>query len=308
MNVENLPSLHKDIQIYSRAEFSKFFRQKHWRLLQAAFNSSEKRPRYGEAAIIEEILAPYQELASLALPTTNTQIPRHIWILWQQGWDKAPPLVKACAKSWQEMNPNWQVHLVEEKTIKDFAPAYEKILAPKASRTARSNIARLSLLLENGGVWADSTLFCQQPLDQWLPKVTQSGFFMFSEPRPYRYSDIWFLASAASTPLISAWLNMVGQYWSHFNRPHHYYWMEYLFEFLANNNDEVTKTWNSTFRLSALGPLITQGLPFEKNVPQNTIKAIKERIIPAHKLSHKWRYSKSLDATPVGLLTGLKKL
>ncbi len=300
------------MKTYSKSEFSRFFRQKYWRLLRAALNRHEQRPKYSDPKVIEDILVPYRKLAvsddlAQVLPGKRN-IPPHVWILWQQGWDKAPPLVRACARSWQQMNPDWKVHLVDENTISDFAPAYAGILAPNASRTARSNIARLSLLQQNGGVWADSTLFCQQPLDEWLPKVWHADFFMFSEPRPYRYSDIWFLASAPGTHLISSWLDMVGQYWGYFRRPHHYYWMEYLFELLVSKDAKVAANWRQVPRLCALGPLIVQGLPFERNVPQNTIDAIEQKTVPLHKLSHKWRYSGDLRDTPVGILTGLEYL
>jgi len=293
---------------YTRAEFSSFFRAKYLRLLSAALNRNERRPRYGTPEVIEQIVAPYRRFAASTVPVDPSPIPAHIWMLWQQGWDSAPPLVAACARSWKEMNPGWQVHLVDDRSIADFAPSYGDVIAPKASRMAQSDIARLCLLGENGGVWADASLFCQQPLDDWLPKVMDAGFFMFAEPRPYRYSDVWFLASARHTILMGAWLEMVKQYWQYFKRPHHYYWLVYLFELLAARDPRVGDVWRSVPRLSALGPLIVQGLPFEKDVPTATISMIEQGIIPVHKLSHKWRFSGPLKNTPVGLLTGLERL
>lgn len=295
-------------QIYTRAEFSRFFRQKHVRLLKSVFNKNERRPDYADPAVIEGIAAPYRQFAQNQQPQDLPATPRHIWMLWQQGWECAPPLVQACAQSWKQLNPGWELHLVDEAQLGDLAPAYNSVIAPKASRTAKANIARLSLLQEHGGVWADSTLFCQQPLDDWLPKVMGAGFFMFNEPRPYRYSDIWFLASAPHTQLISAWLEMVTQYWQHFKRPHHYYWMEYLFELLAARNPEIAATWQQVPKLSALGPLVAQGLPFDPSVPREIFTLIEQGIIPVHKLSHKWRFAGNLDQTPVGRLTGLQYL
>ncbi len=302
---QNLP-LRK--ALYTRLQYIDFFRKKYLRLLKATFTRNEKRVSYYDLDVLEQIITPYCQFAKQANPVVSPLASRHIWILWQQGWENAPPIVKACAQSWKDMNPDWELHFLDEKSIADFAPIYNTISAPKASRTAKANIARLSLLLENGGVWADATLFCQQPLNNWLPKAMGTGFFTFSYPRPYRYCDIWFLASAPQTHLISAWLAMVRDYWGHFSRPHHYYWMEYLFEFLAQNDEHVAKVWLEMTKLSALGPHLVQGFPFKETIPELALSTLKNGIIPVQKLSHKWRYSGSLKNKPVGLLTGLDYL
>ncbi|HHS82108.1 MAG TPA: hypothetical protein ENJ68_01180 [Devosia sp.] len=294
----------------TRAGFNAFFRQKYLRLLKAALNRNERRPDYADPEVIKAIVAPYRDMARTPLAPDAGELgtPRHIWMLWQQGWDSAPPLVQACARSWQRHNPDWQLHLLDETSLARWAPAYSDIHAPRATRTARANIARLSLLARHGGVWADATLFCQQPLDRWLPGAMVQRFFMFSKPRPYRYSDIWFLASFPQTELITGWLDMVDSYWRHFRRPHHYYWMEYLFEYLARTNPSIGQTWEGVPPLSALGPLVTQGRAFDRNAPAPLFQAITDRVIPVHKLSHKWRYRGSLEGTPVGVLTGMEYL
>lgn len=296
------------LQKYTRAQFSQFFRAKYWRLIQAVFNSHEKRPDYSSPDVIEGVVQHYRELAAQPMPLDMPATPRHIWILWQQGWENAPPIVQRCAQSWKDMNPGWEVHLISEEQVCEFAPDYKNINAPNISAAARSDIARLFLLQAHGGVWTDATVFCQIPLDDWLPKVMGAGFFMFSKPRPYRVSDVWFLASADQTELLNQWVNIITNYWDIFSRPHHYYWLPYLFEFLMEEEASVAQAWNAVPNISAIGPLITQGIPFEQSVPDNTLKMIDQKIIPVHKLSHKWRFKGVLTDTSVGRLTGLEKL
>ncbi len=294
--------------IYRRSEYSNFFKKKYLRLLRAALNPNEQRPNYKDRKIIDELIAPFEELAKAPNIEQHANFPRKIWILWQQGWDKAPPIVRACAKSWQEKNKNWQIYLLDENKIADYAPIYSEIYAPKASRTARANIARLSLLHQQGGVWADATLFCQQPLDDWINKVMGAGFFMFKEPRPYRYSEIWFMASFKQTYLTEKWLELVIDYWQHFKHPHHYYWMEYLFEFLAQQDEEIARIWNLVPKLPANSAHIIQSTPFETDASRFNISTKEQEIFPVHKLSHKWQYRGSLKNTPIGMLTGLENL
>lgn len=293
---------------YSRADFSSFFRRKYFRLLKAALRKEEKRLNFSDAKVRKYVVDLFVEFNKLEKPEKSPLSSRHVWMLWQQGWDNAPDIVKACARSWQEKNPDWEIHLLSEETIADYAPAYNDIIAPKASRTAKANIARLSLLKQHGGVWADATVFCQQPLNDWLPKVMNSGFFTFSYPRPYRYCDIWFMASNPNTHLTNAWLEMVKEYWHFFSRPHHYYWMEYLFEFLVEKDSEVANVWQQTVKLSALGPHFVQALAFDKSLVPIVTTTFEENIFPIQKLTHKWRLKGSLKNTPVGLLTGLDHL
>ena len=291
-----------------RSAYSRFFFKKHLRLIQAFLNRNEHRPNYDDIDVVDEIVAPYRALLKEPLPKKPDDTPKHIWLLWQQGWEHAPPLVKACAKSWQDLNPGWEVHLLDEKSLLDFAPDYAGIKAQKISRAAQSDVARLCLLKENGGVWADATILCHQPLDAWLPKVMEQGFFMFADPRPYRYSEIWFLASAKNTYLMETWFNLVCDYWRHFSRPHHYYWMAYLFEFLALRDEKIAHLWRRVPKLSANGPHIVQAHRFNATPPNSSLSVVEQGVLPLHKLSHKWRFSGSLKGTPVGLLTGLDRL
>jgi mannosyltransferase OCH1-like enzyme len=38
---------------------------------------------------------------------TMKDLPRVVWMLWWQGWEVAPPLVRACRDSWQRHHPEW---------------------------------------------------------------------------------------------------------------------------------------------------------------------------------------------------------
>ena len=69
-------------------------------------------------------------------------------MLWQQGWDSAPPLVQHCARSWEERNPGWVLHRLDEATISDFAPEWADYRSDKASRQAGVTGENLLRMLE----------------------------------------------------------------------------------------------------------------------------------------------------------------
>ncbi len=47
-------------------------------------------------------------------------VPRTIWILWLQGRENAPELVKRCLRSWEYHNPGWTIRVLDAETL----PAY----------------------------------------------------------------------------------------------------------------------------------------------------------------------------------------
>ena len=45
---------------------------------------------------------------------------KNIFLLWLQGWDKAPWLQKKVLESWMINNPSWNIILIDQKNIKTY--------------------------------------------------------------------------------------------------------------------------------------------------------------------------------------------
>jgi len=294
---------------FTRGEFRRVFAAKYAVLLRALFDPALKKSVLTDPETIERVLADYRALAPVAAPAPGgSDFPKHIWMLWQQGWDQAPPIVELSARSWRDGNPGWQLHLIDERSLPEHATGYARIAAPRASRQARANLARLSLLAEHGGVWVDSSLYCARPLDDWLPALAAAGLFVFSWPRPYRPLESWFIAAAHPSPPIETWLQVATDYWQSFSRPHHYFWMEYLFEALTRHDPTISRAWELMPKLSALGPLLVNANAFDRDAPAAVFEAVRDRVVPVHKLKHKWQRLGDIAGTPLGALTGLERL
>lgn len=290
-----------DLGTLTRRDVNAFFLRKYAVLLRAAFDPAQRRPDYRDPAVIDAIAAGYRDLPSHGGGT----VPRHIFMLWQQGWDAAPPLVRACAESWRQNNPGWELHLLDDSSLAAISPSWASYAKIALSRPARSDLARLALLSDHGGVWADATLYCTRPLDGWLPSAASAGLFAFSRPRPYRYMDVWFMASEFGDPTLASLSALVGRYWQLFNRPHHYYWLPYLFEMLAERSENVHAVAEAMPKLSARGPLAVGGSAFDRKAPHAMFELISANTVPVHKLSHKWPAVSDLSGTPLAALTGL---
>ena len=97
-----------------------------------------------------------------------------IWMLWWQGWNNAPALVKKCLQSWQfHHSPlEYNIILLDRLNIGNFINLTEviasDIVLQEVSLAALSDTIRWMLLYQYGGVWADATLYCHRPLSAWI--------------------------------------------------------------------------------------------------------------------------------------------
>ncbi|MBA3342922.1 MAG: hypothetical protein H0T48_13960 [Gemmatimonadaceae bacterium] len=112
---------------------------------------------------------------------TETQLNRVIWMLWLQGFDKAPEVVRLCLRSWKTRNPTWQVIELDEENLSDYVDneSLSTLRGLDFMPQKFANLIRLYLISRHGGVWADATCYCCRPLDTWLPEYMNSGFFAF---------------------------------------------------------------------------------------------------------------------------------
>ncbi len=224
----------------------------------------------------------------------NTEIPKILWILWFQNWENAPLMVQKCKDTWIEHNQDWTIHFLTNDNLPEFLdmdavlPGFKDKKVPLVSY---SNMIRMALLIKYGGVWADSTVYCNRPLNEWLLQCTApSGFFAFAKPGPDRMMSTWFLAAPPGHTLVKKWYAACLNYWSTRTERHTYHWCHYLFGDLYRTDKEFKKIWDKTVKLSADGPHYF--LPYEdtffKPLTAEVKEAIDHPVTPVFKLSFKY--------------------
>ena len=100
-----------------------------------------------------------------------------IWLCWWQGEQAMPPVVRACTESVKRHAANRRVILITEENYPQYAdiPRWltEKYRAGEISPTHFSDILRLHLLAEHGGIWLDASVYCAGTPEGWdLPLWT----------------------------------------------------------------------------------------------------------------------------------------
>ncbi len=142
-----------------------------------------------------------------------SKIPKTIWIYWNSGKENAPELVKVCMESWVNKNPGWDVKIIDDNSISNYLD--ESMLPDYLSFAHRSDVIRLLLLIKYGGVWVDSTCYCNNSLDSWLCNHVCDGFFVFSKGgnSKYNFMSNWFIASKANNKILIDLKDFIIGYW-----------------------------------------------------------------------------------------------
>lgn len=134
-----------------------------------------------------------------------SQVDRVVWMLWLQGFEKSPEVVRVCLHTWKTRNPGWKVIELSDENLADYidSSSLSVLRSLDINRQKLANLIRMYLISRQGGVWVDATCFCCQPLDNWLDDYMASGFFAFRDPGPDRILANWFLAAKKGNLLAS---------------------------------------------------------------------------------------------------------
>lgn len=235
-----------------------------------------------------------------AEPYPAAAIPRILWLYWEQGLDAAPELVRACVDSWRSLNPGWDIRLLDEASMAEWV---DMPSLPGAIASAhKADVLRTRLLAKHGGVWADATVWCLRPLDEWLPVAGYSGFFAFNWQNPDaqiitvpwpRLIGNWFIAAAPGNVLITEWDRVTCEYWLGREAAGNYFWHNDALEFVIGANAAARRVWDAMPSISA-GPPHFAWLALEHGTDEEEARsAIATGAIPVQKLS--WRMDTNLD-------------
>jgi hypothetical protein len=175
---------------------------------------------------------------------------KNIFLLWLQGWDNARYLQKQVAESWEINNPEWEIHYIDINNIKNYVDDIDYLFDKNKQITfqAASDIIRLSLLKKYGGVWADATMLCMQPLDHWVfEAVEPEGIWMYHGHGADLSKEIgpasWFIVSKKEDYIISKWKEACDYYWYNNNTANDYFWMDALFKRLLFDDEIFKHKW-----------------------------------------------------------------
>lgn len=174
----------------------------------------------------------------------------NIFLLWLQGWDNAKWINKQVAESWETNNPEWKIHYIDLNNLKNYVTDIDYIYDTTKNITpqAKSDIIRLSLLKNHGGVWADATMLCMQPLEHWVHEAVEPGGLWMYRGHGGGASTkngpaSWFIVSKKDSYMINKWKEACDKYWNAHTAADKYFWMDGLFLQLYENDRQFHEMW-----------------------------------------------------------------
>lgn len=263
----------------------------------------------------------------------SADVPRKIWFLWLQGISSAPFVVQKCYESWRVHNRNWEIILLDNGNVRN----YVDLPAIKMTDQAFSNVIRINLLAQYGGVWVDATCFCNKPLDTWIHHYIEPGFFAFDRPGPDRMISSWFMASSKNNYITKTLQSEVNAFWNAnprlkfylnsrwrflekylpkdpqkwFNflyikifRIHPYHWFHYLFEKIYLRDEKVKQQWDASPKISADIPHSLQWAGLKTQLYSEIKNEIDSSAAPLYKLTWKYNPSKHSNDSILNYILG----
>ncbi|WP_026528493.1 capsular polysaccharide synthesis protein [Butyrivibrio sp. VCD2006] len=153
-----------------------------------------------------------------------------VWIMWLQGIDKAPDIVKRCIESQKAFMPDKKFVFLDETNIGDYVklPDYivEKWKKGIIGNALYSDLVRNELLIKYGGYWIDSTVFFTD--DALISDIDKLPLFMFSyyyfgfNPEIMELNN-WFIHSCTNNNMLCLLQKLLFAYWKDYDHAANYY-------------------------------------------------------------------------------------
>jgi len=107
----------------------------------------------------------------------------NIWCYWSQGEKNIPKFHNLCLNSWKKnLNQNYKINIISKDKFLNIQKEFNNEYLDNFTFQQQSDIVRLYLLYEYGGIWMDITIILQNSLQFILDKFEQDydqvGFYV----------------------------------------------------------------------------------------------------------------------------------
>lgn len=173
---------------------------------------------------------------------------RYIFTIWFQSEKNAPKLVKECFKRMKYFYSD-RIKILDKDSIKEWINIPSIILEKWENGVITnahfSDICRIELLYQHGGIWLDATDYLTSPIPEQIEKC---DFFMYSSGdniTPSTLIQSCFIKANQYHPLLKFLRDFVIQYWKKENSLIDYFLLHYMLRFIIENNNEAAEIFNN---------------------------------------------------------------
>lgn len=238
-------------------------------------------------------LENYTQTSIIDVPSNREKI---IWLCWFQGYDAAPDIVKACINSVKKYMKNYKIILITEDNFKQYVtfPDYilEKYEKGIFTKTHFSDLLRLELLINYGGIWIDSTVLLTEPIPEFIQNANLF-IFDFNRQRMVNPNIIcsWFIVCDKKNKILILTQKLLYDYWKTNNSLNNYLLFHYFFRLAT---EKLSDEWSKSYHMAANTGALWERL-FDSF--ENSIYDFIKKTSFCHKLSYKMALPQNIHET-----------
>jgi hypothetical protein len=236
-----------------------------------------------------------RELKPLVVPPARGDLScksqrRRVWVYWDAGFDIAPPIVRLCAAKLKKFD-NIEVVFLTKDTIGKYISFPDHINRKhsegKISAAHFSDLLRIELLYQFGGIWLDATVFLTGK--EFPPELLTDDLFFYSMSKPSRngnpiYISSWAMSSPPGHPILDLVRRYLYLYWDNNNKLSNYFLFHIVICAAINLHRDIAPQRLGFYENSAPHLLLlSYRSPYSSNLYEEIIF-----ISSIHKLSYKY--------------------
>ena len=184
-------------------------------------------------------------------PPTEVEV-YNVWVLWWQGEENMPPIVKCTYNSIKRMT-NKNVVLITQKNWTNYITPdpwiIEKVNTKKMKLPALSDYIRASLLYEYGGLWIDSTVLCTDRIPEYVYKSTLFSIHANKITNKYIAFGRWNVQILGTNKkhlyIFKCIKHIFSEYWKKYDDIMDYLLVDYSINYIYNSDTETKNLINS---------------------------------------------------------------
>lgn len=179
----------------------------------------------------------YADLIEGGVPAEERTRSDRVWVLWLQGMNAAPELVKACHNSLIEQLPDKRITVLSNENLDDFIdlPGYirDKQIKGIIPMAHFSDLIRVNLLSNHGGTWMDSTVLLtgdeipRYSMDQ--PLFCFKELNLSNKDRAPIVASSWFISAYSGSSILGLTQKLLWHYWETSNKLDQYFLFHIFF-------------------------------------------------------------------------------
>ena len=213
----------------------------------------EHRQQVKLRTVLQVLSEKYGALISGFVPTAGTDAGSRrndkapIWVFWYQGAENMPPVCRACYERLCRNSSGHPVRLVTGENLEQYIqlPAHvvRKVRNGRITLTHLSDIVRMSLLAEHGGLWLDATVYVSES----IPEEAFGPELFSVATRGHNTGNVshsrwagFILGGRSGHDLFRFGRDFLFEYWRHENRLIDYFLIDFVIALAYERLPQVT--------------------------------------------------------------------